>query len=116
MSFKLGDMSSAVKMFFDNYEYKTVSETYVKGEKTKIVSSSLPINCAVLPLGAKELRNLPEGEYTSEDKTVITDGASPLKISDLVLAFNSTYEVKRITDVSDIVNLKVFVAKKKNGN
>ncbi len=116
MSFKVGDMSSALKMLFANYQFKTIDEAYVTGEKTKIISTPVGINCAVLPLGAKEIRNLPEGEYTSEDKTIITDGMSPLKIGDIVLAFGEEFEVRRLTDVSDIVNLKIFVAKKKNGS
>jgi hypothetical protein len=68
---------------------------------------------AVLPMTGKELRNLPEGEYDYEDKMIITDGTvSTLRIGDRVVAFGREFEIRIKKDVSDLVNLKTYTAKK----
>ena len=109
--FKLGDMSKALSVLMDNYSLSRKSESYVDGELVETFSSPETIFCAVIPLGAKELRNLPEGEYDSEDKSIITNGSIDLALGDRVTAFGRVYEIRRKTDVSDIVNLKTYVAK-----
>jgi len=112
MSFKIGDMSKALKMLMANYSLSRKSQSYVNGELVDVMSEPETIFCAVIPLGAKELRNLPEGEFDSEDKTIITDGSIDLALGDQVTAFGGVFEIRRKTDVSDIVNLKTYVGKK----
>ena len=112
MSFKIADLSGAVSLLMGNYQLQRKTETYVNGELQETLSEIENIKCAVLPLGAKELRTLPEGEYTTEDKTIITDGSLTLNVNDRILAFGETFEIRKLTDVSDLVNLKVYVAKK----
>jgi hypothetical protein len=112
MSFKIGDMSAAIDLLMGDYQLQRKTETYLNGELTETFTDPENVHCAVLPLGSKELRTLPEGEYTTEDKSVITDGSIVLNINDRILAFGNLYEIRRFTDVSDLLNLKVFVAKK----
>ncbi len=44
-----------------NYQLQRKTEVYVNGELQETLSEVETIKCAVLPLGAKELRTLPEG-------------------------------------------------------
>jgi hypothetical protein len=112
MSFKIANLASAVALLMGNYQIQRKTESYLNGELVEAMSDPENVRCAVLPLTGKELRNLPEGEYTTEDKSVITDGSIVLNVNDRVIAFGETFEIRRVTDVSDLVNLKVYVAKK----
>lgn len=112
MSFKLGDMSKAVMVLFDIYSVRRKTEAYVDGELTETFAANENFTGAVLPMTGKELRNLPEGEYDYEDKMIITDGSIDFAMGDRVVAFGSEFEIRIKKDVSDLVNLKTYTAKK----
>lgn len=112
MSFKIGDMSKAVAMLFATYAVRRKTESYVDGELVETFAANEDFTGAVLPMTGKELRNLPEGEYDLEDKMIITDGVIDFALGDRVVAFGSEYEIRIKKDVSDLVNLKTYTAKK----
>lgn len=112
MSFKIANLASAIALLMGDYQLQRKTESYIDGELTEVLSGPEQVRCAVLPLTGKELRTLPEGEYTTEDKSIITDGSVVLNVNDRILAFGETFEIRRFTNVSDLVNLKVFIAKR----
>ena len=112
MSFKLGDMSKAVSVLFATYAVRCKTEEYVDGELTEVFAANMNFTGAVLPMSGKELRNLPEGEYDYEDKMIITDGSVDFALGDRIVAFGSEFEIRIKKDVSDLVNLKTYTAKK----
>ncbi|HMV44720.1 MAG TPA: hypothetical protein PK079_25070 [Leptospiraceae bacterium] len=111
MSFKIGDMSKAVSILMGDYIVKRKTQVYEQGELVESFSET-PIHCAVLPMTGRELRNLPEGEYDMEDKMILSDGSLDLALGDVIVAFGSEFEIRIKKDVSDLVNLKTYTAKK----
>ena len=47
-----------------------------------------------------------------EDKMIITDGSVDFVLGDRVVAFGREFEIRIKKDVSDLVNLKTYTAKK----
>lgn len=110
--YKLGDMSKAVNVLFAVYAVRRKTEAYVDGELTETFAANENFTGAVLPMTGKELRNLPEGEYDYEDKMIITDGSVDFNTGDRIVAFGREFEIRINKDVSDLVNLKTYTAKK----
>lgn len=105
-------MAQALSILMGDYSLQRKTESYVNGELVQTFTAAEAIHCAVLPLSGKELRTLPEGEYDTEDKSIVTNGTVDLSLGDRITAFSTVYEIRRKTDVSDLVNLKTYTAKK----
>lgn len=110
----IADISEALeKLLFSNHTISPfTSESFSNGEATRIYGTNYTLLCGVIPLTGKELKNLPEGQYTSEDVIILTKGDSSLTIKDRVTKNGSIYEVMMIFDISEYVNVKKFIGKK----
>lgn len=93
-------------------QYRAVTEIIVDGEVRKTYDPPVNINCAVLPMNGQELKNTPEGEYTAEDKIVLAESSSPIKVGDAVIYAGSAFEIKNLVDLGSIVNLRKYTAKR----
>lgn len=95
-----------------NYTFRTLTESHVDGELVKTYSTPITIRSAIIPLSGQELKNTPEGQYTFEDKVVLTDKNSILKVGDIAVYNGTNYEIKNEIDLGELVNIKKFLAKR----
>ena len=108
----IADISPVLqKLFFSTHVCSVRSESVVMGELTESYTTD-SVFCGVLPLNGKELKSLPEGEYSTEDVIVLVKGDSTLKLKDRIIKGTSTFELRLELDVSDIVGIKKFIGKK----
>lgn len=100
-----------MKLFGDTYQIKTAIETTTDGEAITTYSEPIEVLCAVLPLQGQALRNTPDGEYTIEDKTIVTTPPTVLNNGDIITYKTKEYEIRRYTEVSDIVGISIYLGK-----
>lgn len=93
-------------------QYRVLTETNTNGEVTKSYSVATNLQCAVLPMTGQDLRNTPEGQYTFEDKVILTDPSIVLKPGDLIVSGGVDFEIKTMLDYSELVSLKKYIARK----
>ena len=109
----IADISPAIdSLFMKDYTYQVYSQTELDGEFTEVLSDTSSIRCAVLPMNGKELKTFPEGQYTMEDKIILTHASTTLKEKDRVIANSISYEILNELDVSDIVRIKKYIGRK----
>jgi hypothetical protein len=100
-----------LKLLGSTNSYKVQTETTIGGETLTEYSEPVEIFCVVIPMQGADLRNSIQGEYTTEDKVIITDENATLKNGDILIYKNREFEVRNSVDVSDIVGIKKFVGK-----
>jgi hypothetical protein len=94
-----------------NYNFKVLTESLSGGEVIKQYSDPITIQCTVLPLTGNDLRNTPEGQYTTADRVILTS-ISSLKIGDILIENIIEYEIRSEINLGELINLKKYVAKK----
>lgn len=109
----IADLQFIIQMFGGNYQYQSKTQSYVKGELTESLADAVDIFCAVLPMDGQTLRNTPEGEYTTDDKIILTKSDTTLQNGDIIIA-DQSYEIRTQTDLANIVGIKKYIAKKVN--
>lgn len=100
------------KLIMGSYQYRVVTETILDGEAMKTYAAPVNIRCGVLPMTGQELKNTQEGQYSFEDKIVLTEAGCPIKIGDAVIADGKAFEVKIEIDVGSIAGLKKYIVKR----
>lgn len=108
----IADASVTVDLFGSVHRYKTKTQGYAKGELVELMSDFKEIFCAVLPMDGQTLRNTQEGEYTSEDKIILSRPDAVMKTGDIVFENNAGYEIRAVTDLSSIVGILKYYAKR----
>lgn len=108
----IADAGIAVDMFGSVHRYRSTTQGYSNGELVEIMGPFTDVFCAVLPMDGQTLRNTPEGEYTAEDKILLTRSDVRLKNGDIVFENNAGYEIRSVTDLSAIVGIIKYYAKR----
>lgn len=108
----IADLYKALEIFYSDYFYTTTNDIYVDGELVIEKDKETKIRCAVFPVTGDDLRNSNAGEYSKEDIVILTEGNSVLRTGDILLANNKKYEIRNQIDLSGIVNIQKFLAKK----
>ena len=109
----IADLSPVIdNLFMKNYTYSVYSESNSQGEVTGSYTIPVALRCAVLPMVGKELKTLPDGQYTMEDKIILAAASATLKVKDQIQANGISYEIKNEFDVSDLVGIKKYIARK----
>jgi hypothetical protein len=101
-----------LKLFGGDHKYRAHQTQNVDGEVITRYSDPISFRSAIIPLTPNELKNLDSGEYSTEDKVIITDSSVNLRKGDLISFEYKLFEVRSILDVVSIVNIKKFIAKR----
>lgn len=99
--------------------YRSVTNVLLNGESVKRYSSEYLIKTTIVPLAGLELKNSPEGTFSTEDKVILS--ATALRNGDIVrvsagvagvpAAYN-WFEVRSTVDVKDLVGIYKYIAKR----
>lgn len=108
----IADLSSALAQFMVSASYKTVTETIVDGESVRTYSDALSKQFIILPMDGETLRQLPDGEYTSEDKQIFETGGITLKANDIVIYKSVEYLISTVIDYTEQVNTTKYIGKR----
>lgn len=105
------DISSTVLALFGvDTVYRSVTNSIVDGEATKTYSNEVQFRAAIVPLTGDDLKNSVDGQYSTEDKVIIS--TVKLKKGDIVSYEGSWFEVRNIVDVNGIVGIIKYIGKR----
>lgn len=91
---------------------KLESEGYIDGENTRVFSTPSNIDLATFPLTDKDLRFLPEGVYTVQDRKFYEIGSGTIPLKSQVVFGGSKFEIKSFSDRSFEGNFTKYFAKR----
>jgi len=85
---------------------------FIEGEwidRRKIRKSERMVAVSITP---KMLRNLPEGDYTTEDMKFYQDGKPRYDANDIFIVEDAEYKIKDIADRSKEANVTIYYGKR----
>lgn len=105
------DLRSLVDEFGGDVEIETVSGgEYVDGKWIDPTQASSSVFGVLLSLSYEDIQTLTGGEYTTQDKKLITKGDALVKIDDYILSSGEKYKVEKLLDQNDQGMIKSFIA------
>lgn len=90
--------------------YRSVTNVLVDGESVKRYSIEKSVQAAVVPLSGLDLKNSPDGIFSTEDKIIIS--ATLLQNGDIVKFNDNWFEVRNTVDVKGIFGIYKYLAKR----
>lgn len=104
-----------LEAFLQNFQDVSVvitQKTRVKGESTETQSEPINDSMLVMPITPKQLKALPEGSYSTEDKRFYVFGAPEYKEKDIIYHNEVPFRIKDILDRSDDGDFTIYYGKK----
>ena len=106
------DMRSLIDTFGQNITIKTVTGGgYVDGIYQEPTESTTTVFGVLMNLTYKQVQTLTSGEYTTQDKKLVTKDDVTLEKGDIIVAVDD-YKIEDIKDQSYHGKIKSYIAKK----
>lgn len=102
---------SAIIKHLQTFTVETESGVYVDGDYVETLTATT-VDLASFPLTFKDLRMVPEGAYTAEDRKFFEIGEPTLNVHDVVISGSDRYRIMQITNRNNDGGFSAYIGKR----